>query len=217
MPLDLRKTATVLAGMTTQRRLRQPIVWVDCEMTGLDPRKDTILEIAVALTDGDLKTVIEGPEIVIHHDEDVLQSMSEWCIENHGKSGLTDRVRQSTTTMKAAEEQVLEFVNRWVTKPSEAPLGGSSVHCDRQFLAAYMPTFERTLHYRNIDVSTIKEICKRWYPKWFSKCPKKKLAHRAMGDILESIEELRYYQQTIFIGARTKQSSTQTGGDDDLP
>ena len=173
------------------------LVWVDCEMTGLDTKVDTLLEVAVLITDEDLGIVAEGPNIVIHHPEEVLKSMNEWCIEHHANSGLTKMVRDSTISLEEAEDKILSFVKQWIPE-KKCPLAGNSVGQDAKFLEKYMPKFMNQLHYRIVDVSTIKELSRRWYPEQYVMAPKKKMAHRALDDIKESIEELKYYKATVF-------------------
>jgi len=173
------------------------LVWVECEMTGLDTKIDTLLEVAVIITDGDLNTIAEGPNIVIHHPEEVLTSMNEWCIQHHGRSGLSKKVRESTISLEEAEDKVVSFVKQW-TPEKKCPLAGNSVGQDAKFLEKYMPKLINHLHYRIIDVSTIKELSRRWYPEEFAMAPKKRMTHRALDDIKESIEELRYYRKKLF-------------------
>lgn len=179
------------------------LVWVDCEMTGLDPNKDHLLEIAVIVTDKDLNVLAEGPNLVIHQPDEILNSMGEWCTEHHGESGLTEKVQKSPLSLKECENQVIEFVQEWTPK-GKCPLAGNSVGQDGKFLEKYMPNFMAHLHYRIVDVSTVKELVKRWYPGDFSRVPKKKLAHRALDDILESIEELKYYRKEVFREPKSK-------------
>jgi len=157
----------------------------------------TILEIACLLTDGNLETVIHGPEIVIHHSEEVLAGMNDWCIEHHGKSGLTQRVRESTVSLQEAETQVLEFVQRY-TLPGCVHLAGNSVHCDLSFLKRYMPNLAAHLHYRIVDVSSVRELARRWFPSDMRKAPRKELRHTAKADILESLTELKWLRKTVF-------------------
>lgn len=165
-------------------------------MTGLDPERDSILEIATVVTDGNLEPVAEGPNIAINHPEEKLLCMDEWVMTQHEKSGLLDLVRRSSYDCKRAEQEILEFVSIHCTK-GESPLCGNSVWRDRQFLRRHMPTLEVFFHYRNIDVSSIKELVRRWYP---SLPPyKKQKSHLALSDIKESIDELRYYQQKVFL------------------
>lgn len=168
------------------------------EMSGLDPETERILEIAVLVTDGDLNVVAEGPNLVLHQPDEVLAAMDEWNTKHHGQSGLTDRVRESTIDEAKASAALLDFLSKH-TEERKAPLAGNSIHQDRRFVARYLPDVERWLHYRNVDVSTIKELARRWYPKQYSDRPTKKGSHRAMDDLLESIEELRYYRTALFI------------------
>ena len=172
------------------------LVWMDLEMSGLDPETCTILEIASIITDADLRIVAEGPVIAIHQPDAILDAMDDWNREHHGASGLTARVRASTHPMASAERETLAFVQRYCTARS-SPLCGNSIHQDRRFLARYMPRFDAYLHYRNIDVSTVKELVRRWYPNGPS-APEKKHAHLALDDIRESIDELRFYRAHVF-------------------
>jgi oligoribonuclease len=171
---------------------------MDMEMSGLCPETDRILEIAVLVTDGELNVVAQGPSLIVHQPDQVLAAMDEWNTSHHGESGLTRRVRESSLDESAASAAVLQFLGEH-TEKGKAPLAGNSVHQDRRFLARYMPEIEAWLHYRNIDVSTIKELAMRWYPKRYAARPTKKGAHRAMDDLLESIEELRYYRSALFV------------------
>lgn len=173
------------------------LVWMDLEMSGLDVTKENILEIATIITDRDLDIIAEGPVLTISAEEELLEAMDDWNKKHHAESGLLTRVRQSTITVEEAEEQTLAFIKRHVGHRT-TPLCGNSVHQDRLFLRAYMPTLEEYLHYRNVDVSSIKELVHRWYPKEYQAPPKKQL-HRALDDIKESIEELRYYREQIFV------------------
>jgi oligoribonuclease len=171
------------------------LVWMDLEMTGLDPEQDTIIEIATIITDGELNIIAEGPNLVIHQPDHILDAMDEWNTSHHGDSGLTARVKASTLTMHAAEQQTLDFIKQYVP-PSVSPLCGNSIHQDRRFLQPYMPELESYLHYRNIDVSTIKELARRWYPD--NTAPVKKAEHLALADTRESINELRWYREKLF-------------------
>jgi oligoribonuclease len=174
------------------------LVWVDLEMTGLRVERERILEIATIITDAELNIIAEGPELVLHQSDETLAAMDEWNTKHHGASGLIDRVRASTVDDDAAEAQTLAFVRAHVAD-GKAPLAGNSIHQDRLFLARYMPALEAYIHYRNVDVSTLKELVKRWYPAAYEKRPTKKGSHRALDDIRESIEELRYYRDAVFI------------------
>ncbi|KIY95155.1 putative REX2, RNA exonuclease 2 [Monoraphidium neglectum] len=193
--------AAAAAAVAKRKKLPNPLVWIDLEMTGLDIEKDTIIEIACLVTDGDLKTVVEGPSLAIHHPEAVIESMNDWCKEHHGKSGLTQRVRDSSTSLQEAEEQVLAFVAAH-TEFQSAQLAGNSVHVDRMFLQRHMPALLGHLHYRIVDVSSIHEVARRWSPKLARSTPRKKAAHTAMSDIRESLEELRYYKDKLFRGVK---------------
>lgn len=178
--------------------LKQPLVWIDCEMTGLDPDKDSIMQIAVICTDGSLEQVEEGPEIVVHQTEEILEGMNEWCVEQHGKSGLTQACRDSTVSLAEAEQTILQFVQQHAPDPSGAQIAGNSVHVDLAFLRRHMPRLAEHLHFRIVDVSTLGELCRRWFPREHSRAPKKKNTHTALSDIRESITQLQYYRRTIF-------------------
>jgi oligoribonuclease len=156
-----------------------------------------LLEIAVLVTDGRLERVLEGPDLVIHQSEAVLAGMNEWCVSHHGKSGLTERVRSSKVSLQEAEEAVLSFVARH-TVAGHAQLAGNSVHCDLGFLRRYMPRLAAHLHYRIVDVSSVRELAKRWYPAEMRKAPRKACEHTAKADILESLDELRWLRRTVF-------------------
>ena len=171
------------------------LIWIDCEMTGLVPEKNLILEIATIITDGDLKILAEGPNIAINYPEESLKNMEKWSLENHMASGLLDRSRNSPYTCSMAEQETLEFIKKYCEK-GRSPLCGNSVWQDRIFLRIHMPRLEAFLHYRNIDVSSIKELVKRWYPA----LPpyQKQKTHLALNDIKESINELRYYRDHVF-------------------
>lgn len=175
------------------------LVWIDCEMTGLDLGKDKLIEVAALVTDADLNILGEGVDLVIHADDAALDAMPEVVREMHAKSGLTEEVRRSAITMAEAEQAVLAYVREFVPNPRTAPLCGNSIATDRGFLARDMPTLDNFLHYRMIDVSSIKELCRRWYPRVYFGQPAKGLAHRALADIRESIRELEYYRRTVFV------------------
>src|SRR5262245_28858380 len=175
------------------------LVWLDMEMTGLDPERERIIEIATILTDGQLTEIAVGPELVIHQPDEVLAAMDEWNRSHHGASGLTERVRASTITDAQAEEQTIAFINEHVSAKERPVLAGNSIHQDRRFIRRYMPLLEKRLHYRMVDVSTIKELARRWYPQAIAKAKPKKETHRALDDIRESIDELRFYKQQLFI------------------
>ena len=175
------------------------LVWVDCEMSGLDLGHDVLLEVAALVTDSELNVLGEGVDVVIHADEAVLGSMVEIVQEMHDKSGLTDAARVSAVSVAEAEELVMAYVTTYVPEPRTAPLCGNSIATDRGFLARHMPRFDNHQHYRMIDVSSIKELCRRWYPRTYFGQPAKGLAHRALADIKESIRELEYYRRTVFV------------------
>eukprot|EP00442_Polarella_glacialis_P039632 CAMPEP_0115093362 /NCGR_PEP_ID=MMETSP0227-20121206/27492_1 /TAXON_ID=89957 /ORGANISM="Polarella glacialis, Strain CCMP 1383" /LENGTH=200 /DNA_ID=CAMNT_0002485709 /DNA_START=200 /DNA_END=802 /DNA_ORIENTATION=- len=190
--------------------LEEALVWVDCEMTGLGadggPGADALLEVACLITDGDLNLIAEGPDLVIHHSDAVLDSMNDWCKTQFGWLGagtaptpglLADQVQKSGTSLQEADRLLHEFVSKHVPKGTGV-LAGNTVHMDKRFLDKFSPNFMGHLHYRLVDVSTVKELCRRWHPKEFSGAPKKKGSHRALDDIRESLDELRYYRKTIF-------------------
>ena len=175
------------------------LVWIDCEMTGLDLARDALIEIAVLVTDGDLHVLGEGVDVVIHADEAALDGMPDVVRDMHAHSGLTDEVRRSTVTLDEAERLVLDYVRQYVPEAGVAPLAGNSIATDRGFITRDMPALDAHLHYRMVDVSSVKELCRRWFPRVFFAKPEKGLAHRALADIEESIRELAYYRQTLFV------------------
>jgi len=181
-----------------------PLVWVDCEMTGLNPEKDKILEIAVLITNGNLETVDKGIEYVIRTEKYVLDQMDEWCTTQHGKSGLTESCLASPYTREYVSQAVLAYVKRWVPNPRTAVLAGNSVHADRSFLVKEMPELVDWLHYRLVDVSSIKELAFRWY-KDASQKPGRlyESDHRALSDIQGSITELKWYRDNLFVKPKT--------------
>ena len=175
------------------------LVWIDCEMTGLELQRDALIEVAALVTDSDLNILGEGVDVVIHVDDEQLDGMVDVVREMHARSGLTDAVRASTVSLAEAEERVLEYITKHVPEPKSAPLCGNSIATDRGFLARYMPTLDNHLHYRMVDVSSIKELTRRWYPRVYFGQPAKGLSHRALADIKESIRELAYYRRTVFV------------------
>ena len=175
------------------------LVWIDCEMTGLDLRNDALIEIAALVTDGSLHVLGEGVDLVIHADESALSAMPDVVRDMHARSGLTEEVRRSTVTLREAEDRVLAYLREHVPEPRTAPLAGNSIATDRGFLARDMPVLDAHLHYRMVDVSSIKELCRRWFPRVFYAKPEKGMAHRALADIRESIRELDYYRHTLFV------------------
>ena len=172
------------------------LIWLDLEMTGLEPKTDKILEIATVITDGDLNVLAEGPVIAIHQTDELLDNMDEWCTNQHGRSGLTARCKASKFTEDDAIAQTLEFLKEWVP-PGSSPMCGNSIGQDRRFLNKYMPELEAYFHYRNLDVSTVKELARRWKPELLSDV-KKKSSHLALDDIKDSIMELKVYKEKFF-------------------
>jgi oligoribonuclease len=175
------------------------LVWVDCEMTGLEVGRDKLIEVAALVTDPDLNVIGDGVDVVIHAEDALLDGMLEVVADMHRASGLTDAARASAVSVAEAEEMVMAYVTAHVKEPRTAPLCGNSIATDRGFLAREMPRFDAYLHYRMIDVSSIKELCRRWYPRTYYGQPGKGLAHRALADIRESIRELEYYRRTVFV------------------
>lgn len=175
------------------------IVWIDCEMTGLDTTSDSLVEIAALVTDSELNILGEGVDIVIHAPDSALDAMVPVVRDMHASSGLTEEIRKSTVTLAEAERAVLDYVREWVPVGGSAPLAGNSIGTDRGFLARDMPELNSYLHYRMIDVSSIKELCKRWYPRIYFGQPEKGMSHRALADIKESIRELQFYRATAFV------------------
>ena len=172
---------------------------MDLEMTGLEPSRHVIVEIATLVTDDDLNIVAEGPDLVIHQDDAALAEMDPIVVEMHTRSGLLEAIRASTLTLADAGAQTLEFIKAHVTEPRRVPLCGNSIGMDRRFLAAYLPEIEEYLHYRSVDVSTVKELVKRWYPSLNSSRPRKAGAHRALDDVMESVAEMKFYRERVFV------------------
>ena len=177
---------------------RDVLVWLDMEMTGLDPERERIIEIATIITDGQLTEIAVGPELVIHQSDEVIAAMDDWNTKHHGASGLTQRVRESQIDDAAAEAQTIAFINTHVPPRERPVLAGNSIHQDRRFIRRYMPALEKRLHYRMVDVSTIKELARRWYPEVIARQRPKRDTHRALDDIRESIDELRFYRDQVF-------------------
>ena len=184
------------------------LVWIDCEMTGLNVEKDCLVEIAVVVTDSELNVLDPGLDLVIKPNPASLANMGEFVTDMHTASGLINEF-DAGHDLATAERMVLEYIQRWVSDPRQAPLAGNSIGTDRMFINRYMPTLDGFLHYRNIDVSSIKELTRRWFPKVYFQLPKKDGGHRALADILESIKELKYYRKTVFVeqpGPTTEES-----------
>ena len=175
------------------------LVWIDCEMTGLDLRRDALIEVAALVTDADLNLLDAGLDVIVHTHDDVLDTMVPYVRDMHASSGLTEQVRASTITLGEAETMILDYIKQYVPEPKSSPLCGNSIATDRGFLSRDMPTLDEHLHYRMIDVSSIKELAKRWYPRVYQSQPAKGLAHRALADIYESVQELAFYRQTLFV------------------
>jgi len=174
---------------------------MDLEMTGLDPARDVIVEIATIVTDDQLEIVAEGPDLVVHQTDEVLATMDPYVREMHTRSGLLEAIRASTTTLEEAGAATLAFIREHVPEPRTVPLCGNSIGTDRRFLAAYLPDIENYLHYRSVDVSSIKELGKRWYPDLAGGRVTKAGAHRALDDVRESVKELQFYREQLFVPA----------------
>ena len=190
---DLENTAPAPAAGADLPKSNQNLVWLDCEMTGLDPEKERLLEIAVVVTGPQLTPRVEGPVLVIHQGDAQLDQMDAWNKGTHGRSGLTEKVNVSTLTEGEAEQQIIAFLSRYVGKGA-SPLCGNTISQDRRFLVKYMPRLEAYFHYRNIDVSTLKELARRWRPE-VCDAFKKQQAHTALADVHESIDELEHYRE----------------------
>jgi oligoribonuclease len=183
---------------------------MDLEMTGLDPARNTIVEIATVVTDDDLICIAEGPDLVVHTTDDQLDAMEPVVRDMHTRSGLLEAIKASTLTLEDAGRQTLEFIRSHVPEPKTVPLCGNSIGTDRRFLSAQLPDVENWLHYRCVDVSTVKELCRRWYPTAFKAAPSKRTNHRALDDVRESISELAYYRDAIFVAAALPEPGTAT-------
>lgn len=175
------------------------IVWIDCEMTGLDPQKHVIVEIAALVTDAELNILGEGVDVVVHASEIDLAQMDDVVTEMHNSSGLTEEIRESAVDVNEAERIVLDYIREWVPNARQAPLAGNSIASDRGFIRRYMPDLEDFLHYRMIDVSSLKELARRWYPRVYFGQPEKGMSHRALADIRESIRELEFYRRAMMV------------------
>ena len=184
------------------------LVWVDLEMTGLDLERHVIVEVAALVTDANLQIIGEGVDLVVHATEDELAQMDDFVTNMHAKSGLTEQVRASTVSLKEAEDAVLALIAKHCSPDHPAPLAGNSIATDRAFIREQMPRLDAALHYRMVDVSSIKELARRWFPKAYFNQPEKGLAHRALADIVESIRELDYYRRAIFVPAPGPESAS---------
>ncbi|RDU97147.1 oligoribonuclease [Trinickia dinghuensis] len=188
-------------GEPTLARSEMNLVWLDMEMTGLEPDTDRIIEIAVVVTNSTLDKVVEGPVLAIHQSDETLDKMDDWNKNTHGCSGLIERVRASAVSEADAAEQIRAFLGNYVP-PGKSPMCGNSICQDRRFMARWMPELERFFHYRNLDVSTLKELCRRWQPAIY-KGFQKRAMHTALADIHESIDELKYYRQHFLVASST--------------
>ena len=190
-------------------------MWIDCEMTGLDLGSDLLIEVAALVTDSELNVLGEGVDVVIGATAEQLERMPDVVREMHASSGLTDEVLASTVTLQEAQEQVLAHIREWVPERGKAPLCGNSIATDRGFLARDMPELDDWLHYRMVDVSSVKELARRWYPRAYFNAPQKGGGHRALADILESVQELRYYRAAVFVpqpGPTSEQAAAVAAG-----
>jgi oligoribonuclease len=184
------------------------LAWMDLEMTGLDPSRHVIVEIATLLTDDNLELIAEGPDLVVHASEAELSEMADVVVQMHLKSGLTEQIRSSTISLAEAGAQTLAFLRSHISTERTVPLCGNSIGTDRRFLSVHLPEIEEFLHYRSVDVSTLKELAKRWNPTILGGAPRKAEGHRALDDIRESVEELRYYRETFLVPAPPKPDTT---------
>jgi oligoribonuclease len=188
---------SVIVVPEAQAGVDDRLVWIDLEMTGLDLQRHHIVEIAVLVTDANLDVLADGLDLVVHQPAEVLVEMDDFVRKMHTKSGLLSEIERSSLTLDAAGEKTLEYIKQFVPEPATAPLCGNSIGVDRRFLDRYLPGLDRYLHYRSIDVSSLKELCRRWYPEAYKKRPSKTEAHRALDDVTESVAELRYYREAI--------------------
>ncbi len=188
------------------------LVWMDLEMTGLDPDRHVIVEIATLVTDDELEIVGEGPDLVVHQPPEAFEAMDDFVRNMHTTSGLLPAIEASTISLEEAGAQTLAFIKEHVPDARSVPLCGNSIGTDRRFLAKHLPEIEEYLHYRSVDVSTLKELARRWYPGALSALPRKATAHRALDDIRESIEELRFYRERLFVPRRSDEPTTPAPG-----
>lgn len=199
-----------MTATPTDRSVNDRIVWIDCEMTGLSLEADALIEVAALVTDFELNQLGDGVDVVITPPAEALEQMDDFVRTMHTTSGLLEELAGGTT-MEDAQEQVLAYIREWVPEPRKAPLGGNTVGTDRNFLARDMAELEAHLHYRIIDVSSIKELSRRWYPRAYFGSPKKSGGHRALADIRESIAELRYYREAVFVAPPGPDTDTARG------
>ncbi|MEM9135205.1 MAG: oligoribonuclease [Actinomycetota bacterium] len=188
------------------------LVWMDLEMTGLDPARHVIVEIATLITDDELNIVAHGPDLVVSATDEELSAMDDVVVDMHTKSGLLEQIKASTITLEEAGAQTLAFLKEHIDTPRSVPLCGNSIGMDRRFLAAQLNDIEEFLHYRSVDVSTIKELARRWYPDVLATAPRKDAGHRALDDITESVNELRFYREKVFLPVGADPTAPQ-GGD----
>jgi oligoribonuclease len=198
---------SVIVVPEAQAGVDDRLVWMDLEMTGLDLQRHHIVEIAVLVTDANLDVLADGLDLVVHQPAEVLVEMEDFVRNMHTKSGLLSEIERSSLSLGAAGEQTLEYIRQYVPEPGTAPLCGNSIGVDRRFLDRYLPDLDHYLHYRSIDVSSLKELCRRWYPGAYKKRPSKAEAHRALDDVTESVAELRYYREAIMRPPDTAGSS----------
>ena len=197
------------------------LVWMDLEMTGLDHTSDVIVEIATLITDDNLEIIAEGPDLVVHQTDEVLEQMDPFVVEMHTRSGLLESIKSSEISLEQAGAATLEFIKLHVPEPMTVPLCGNSIGTDRRFLAAYLPEIENYLHYRSIDVSSVKELVKRWYPGVDASRPRSQGSHRALDDIRESVREMAFYRDQVFVDPASVADRVPTPDDgadaDDVP
>ena len=183
------------------------LAWMDLEMTGLDPDRHVIVEIATLLTDDELEIIAEGPDLIVHATDAELAEMDDFVTDMHTRSGLLTQISESTITLEEAGARTLAFLREHIPEPRSVPLCGNSIGTDRRFLAKHLPEIEEFLHYRSVDVSTIKELARRWYPEQHGEMPRKESGHRALDDIRESLAELRYWRGAVFLSPTTGAAS----------
>ena len=195
--------------------ISENLVWIDCEMTGLNPEIDCLVEVAVVITNSELEILDAGLDLVIKPRAESWSQMNDFVRQMHTQSGLVDDI-ENGIELEEAEQLILDYIKKFVPNEKEAPLAGNSIGTDRMFLNRYMPNLDKYLHYRNIDVSSIKELTRRWYPRVYFQLPKKDGGHRALADILESIQELRYYRETVMVAAPGPTSDQAKAAADNL-